>query len=328
MESIFDDKLISSVREKIKGKNKVVIVPEGNEDRVIKSLALTPDIVKKLVGNKEEIEEKIKKEYGNDFDSIMEMVEIVDESNFQTEERIKALIEKRKNKIDHHAAKELLSNRNYVATMMLDCNKADALVGGAEYSTADILRPAFQIIKPKQGSKIVSSFFIMQKEGKMILFADCAVNLKPNAEELKDIAIQTYDSAKELGMDPKVALLSYSTKGSGMGEDVDKVREAYQLLIDERPDLKDCIDGEFQFDAAYDAAVGKIKAPYSEVVGKANVFVFPSLEAGNIGYKIAQFMGGWSAVGPLLQGLNKPVNDLSRGTTPETIAKVMYLSLR
>ncbi len=328
MTSIFDDKLINSVREKIKGQNKVVIVPEGNEDRVIKSLALTPDIIKKLVGNKEEIEEKIKKEYGSDYDSIMEMVEIVDESNFQTEERIKALVEKRKNKIDHVKAKELLANRNYVATMMLDCNKEDALVGGAEYSTADILRPAFQIIKPKAGSKIVSSFFIMQKDDKMILFSDCAVNLKPSAEELKDIAIQTYESAKELGMDPKVALLSYSTKGSGMGEDVDKVREAYQLLIQERPELEDVIDGEFQFDAAYDSAVGKIKAPYSKVVGEANVFIFPSLEAGNIGYKIAQFMGGWSAVGPLLQGLNKPVNDLSRGTTPETIAKVMYLSLR
>ncbi len=328
MTSIFDDKLINSVREKIKGQKKVVIVPEGNEDRVIKSLALTPDIIKKLVGNKEEIEEKIKKEYGSDYDSIMEMVEIVDESNFQTEERIKALVEKRKNKIDHVKAKELLANRNYVATMMLDCNKADALVGGSEYSTADILRPAFQIIKPKAGSKIVSSFFIMQKEDKMLLFSDCAVNLKPSAEELKDIAIQTYESAKELGIDPKVALLSYSTKGSGMGEDVDKVREAYQLLIQERPDLEEVIDGEFQFDAAYDSAVGKIKAPYSKVVGEANVFIFPSLEAGNIGYKIAQFMGGWSAVGPLLQGLNKPVNDLSRGTTPETIAKVMYLSLR
>ncbi len=328
MSDIVQDKIIKEIKNKIKGQNKIVIVPEGAEDRVIRSLALTPEIIKKLVGQEEIITGKIKKEYPNNFDKIMSMVEIIDESQYVTEERVKSLMDKRKGKIDHHKAKELLSNRNYVATMMLDCNKADALVGGSEYSTADILRPAFQIIKPKPGSKIVSSFFIMSKENEMLLFADCAVNLNPTSEQLKDIAVQTIHSAKEIGMDPKLAFLSYSTKGSGSGEDVDKVREAYNLLIEENPEYKDIVDGEFQFDSAYDESIGKIKAPYSEVAGKANVFIFPSLEAGNIGYKIAQFMGGWNAVGPLLQGLNKPVNDLSRGTTPQTIAKVMYLSLR
>ncbi len=328
MSNILEDKLIKSIQEKIKGQNKVVIVPEGDEDRVIKSLSMTPDIIKKLVGEEKIILDKIKNEYPNDFEQIMEKVEVIDKEDFITEERVKSLIEKRKGKIDHVKAEELLQYNNYVATMMLDCNKADALVGGSKYSTADILRPAFQIIKPKPGSKIVSSFFIMQKGDEMNLFADCAVNINPSSEQLKDIALQTIESAKELGIDPKVAFLSYSTKGSGSGEDVDKVREAYQMLIDENPACKDFVDGEFQFDSAYDETVGQLKAPYSATAGKANVFIFPSLEAGNIGYKIAQFMGGWNAVGPLLQGLNKPVNDLSRGTTPETIAKVMYLSLR
>lgn len=328
MTNILNDKLIKQVSDKIKGKNKVVVVPEGNEIRVIKSLEMTPDIVKKLLGNKEEIDKLIKEEYKDNYSEIMKMVEIIDEKEFQSEDRINALVEKRKGKVDYEKAKDLLSNRNYVATMILEQGEADALVGGAQYSTADILRPAFQIIKPKAGSNIVSSFFIMQKEEKTILFSDCAVNLKPTAEELKDITLQTYQSAKEFGIDPKVALLSYSTKGSGAGEDVQKVKDAYELIIKEHPELKENIDGEFQFDAAYDMTVGKLKAPDSKVVGNANVFIFPSLEAGNIGYKIAQFMGGWSAVGPLLQGLNKPVNDLSRGTTAETIAKVMYLSLR
>lgn len=323
-----ENKIIGQIKEKIKGKNKVVIVPEGNEDRIIKSLKLTPDIVKKLVGEEKEILEKIKAEYGDDFDEVMKMVQIVDEKDFITEERVRSLIAKRKNKIDHLQAAELLINRNYVATMMLDCNKADALVGGSYYSTADILRPAFQIIKTKPGSSLVSSFFIMQKDDDIRLFADCAININPTSEQLKEIVYQTIDSAKELGMDPKVALLSFSTKGSGKGEDVDKVREAYNLVMEEHPEYKDIVDGESQFDAAFSERVGKIKAPYSEVLGNANVFIFPSLEAGNIGYKIAEHMGGWEALGPLLQGLNKPVNDLSRGTTPETIAKVMYLSLR
>lgn len=324
----FNSKIIEDIKVKIKDQNKVVIVPEGSEDRVIKSLKYTPDIIKKLVGKEEEIKRKIEEEYKEQASTIMEKVIIVDEKDYVTEERVLSLIQKRKNKVDEEEAKELLSHRNYVATMMLECNKADALVGGSYYSTADILRPAFQIIKPKPGTSTVSSFFMMQKDRDLKLFADCAININPTEEQLAEIAYQSIISAKELGMDPKVVFLSFSTKGSGKGEEVDKVREAYNTFVEKYPEFKDIVDGESQFDAAYNPKVGKIKAPNSNIIGDANVFIFPNLESGNIGYKIAEQMGGWEAIGPLLQGLNKPVNDLSRGTTPETIAKVMYLSLR
>ncbi len=326
--NFYDDKIINKIKESLSGQNKSIIVPEGDEDRVIQSLQYTPEIKKILLGNELEITNKIKKEYPDTYQEIMKMVQIIDSQDYITEDLVHSLVEKRNNKISYEDAKQLLQHRNYLATMILEQNGADALVGGSQYSTADILRPAFQIIKPKPGNSIVSSYFIMRKNDEVCVFADCAININPTAEQLKEIAVQTIESSKKIDLNPKVAFLSFSTKGSGKSESVDKVRNAYNLLIEENPKYKDFVDGEAQFDTAVSKRVAKIKAPKSKVLGDANVFIFPNLESGNIGYKIAEHMGGWQAIGPLLQGLNKPVNDLSRGTTPQTIAKVMYLSLR
>ncbi|MFV0287986.1 MAG: phosphate acetyltransferase [Mycoplasmatales bacterium] len=328
MNNLFEDELIKKIQNKIKGQSKVVVVPEGSEIRVIKSLSMTPDIVKKLLGEKTKILERIKQEYPNNYETILQQVQIIEPHEYVTEQVVNKLVKLRKGKLDFKEAQKLLQKPNYIATMMLENGEADALVGGSEYATVDILRPAFQIIKTRPQTKLVSSFFLLQKEEQKLLFADCAINVNPSAEQLKEIALQTINSAHELGMTPKVAFLSYSTKGSATGESVDKVYQAYELLIKENPAYEKFVEGELQFDAAWDKEVSNIKAPTSKIKGQANIFIFPSLEAGNIGYKIAQYLGNWSATGPLLQGLNKPVNDLSRGTTPETIAKVMYLSLK
>lgn len=328
MEKLLENELVDAIKTKISKENKKIVVPEGNEIRVIKSLKYTPEIEKILIGNVKEIENLIETEYGVKSSEILKKVKIIDPNEFDNEALISELVNLRKGKLDGNGAKDLIKKPTYFATMLLQTGHADALVGGSFYTTADILRPAFQIIKPKKGTKVISSFFLMTQGEKKVLFSDCAVNINPTSEELKEITVQTIKTAEQLGIDPKVALLSYSTLGSGSGEAVDKVRKAYELLIKEHPELSDKVDGELQFDAAYDKMTAKIKAKNSKVAGEANVFIFPNLEVGNIGYKIAQFMGSWEAVGPLLQGLNKPVNDLSRGTTPETIAQVMYLSLR
>lgn len=323
-----EDIIIKKIKKDIKEKKKKIIVPEGDEIRVIKSLKYTPEIIKILLGEENEILNLIKTEYPENYNEIIAKVEIVEPKNYCNEDRIQQLLEIRKGKLEYDQAKDLLCQNPYIAMMMLYNGEGDAVVGGSYYSTADILRPSLQIIKTKPGTKIASSCFIMKKEDKTVLFADCALNVNPTAEEIKEIALQTLETAQELNIDPKVAFLTYSTKGSGSGESVEKMQKAYSLLIEEYPEFKNMVDGEFQFDAAYAQRVGKIKAPDSPVSGQANVFIFPNLEAGNIGYKIAEYMGDWSATGPIIQGLNKRVNDLSRGTTPEVMAQIMYLSLR
>jgi phosphate acetyltransferase len=193
---------------------------------------------------------------------------------------------------------------------------ADSLLGGATYSTADTVRPALQLIKTKPGNSIVSSCFILVRpsatgENEVLAMADCAINIKPTADELVEIAGETAECAKIFGIDPKVAFLSYSTLGSGKGEDVDKMREATEKAKAKYPNL--AIDGELQFDAAVAPRVARTKCPNSEVAGHANTFIFPDINAGNIGYKVAQRMGNFEAYGPILLGLNASINDLSRG---------------
>lgn len=319
------DSTILKIKKRIRNKNKRVAIPDGEDIRVIKSLWMTPEVVKVLIGDTVVINDMISQEYTNTFVEIMEMVEIIDLSDYNTEEDIEEFVKITGDKIDYDNAREYLGNPPYVATLLLQRGFVDAVVGGSTYSTAEILRPALQIIKARD--KIVSSYFLMKRGEEKLLFADCAVNIDPTPEELKEIAKQTIKTAEELEINPRVAFLSYSTKGSGRGPGVEKVQEAFALLLEENPDLKKYVDGELQFDTAVSKAVADVKAPGSAVAGRANVFIFPDLESGNIAYKVAEYMGDWEAIGPLLQGLNKPVNDLSRGTTPETIAQVIYLSL-
>ena len=212
--------------------------------------------------------------------------------------------------------RKLLKQANYFGTMLVKMGYADALLGGATYSTADTVRPALQIIKTKPGNKIVSSCFILVRangvgENEVLAMGDCAINIKPTEDELVEIGLETAQTAKIFGIDPKVAYLSYSTLGSGKGEDVDKMRNACNKLKALAPDLD--VDGELQFDAAVSPRVAHTKCPDSKVAGHANTFIFPDINAGNIGYKIAQRLGSFDAYGPILQGLNAPINDLSRG---------------
>jgi phosphate acetyltransferase len=200
--------------------------------------------------------------------------------------------------------------------MLVKMGVADCLLGGATYSTADTVRPALQLIKTKPGNKIVSSCFILVRSGatgsnEVLAMGDCAINIKPSPEELVEIATEVAHCSRIFGVDPKVAMLSYSTKGSGKGEDVDKMRTATELLKATNPDFP--VDGEMQFDAAVSPTVGQLKFPGSPVAGYANTFIFPDINAGNIGYKIAQRLGNFDAYGPILLGLNAPINDLSRG---------------
>ena len=206
---------------------------------------------------------------------------------------------------------------NYFGTMMVYKGYADGLVSGAVGTTADTVRPALQIIKTVPGMSRTSGAFFMLRDDEMYLMADCAINIDPNSDDLAEIAVASDKTARQFGMEPKIAMLSFSTKGSASHELVDKVANATAKALEMNPELQ--LDGELQFDAAFVPSVGEKKAPDSKVAGHANVFVFPSLEAGNIGYKIGQRFGGFEAVGPVLQGLNSPVNDLSRGCNEEEV---------
>ena len=268
--------------------------------------------------------------------------EIIDPAAYpEFDSLVAQMFELRKGKMTEEECRAALSKSNYFGTMLVKAGKADALLGGATYSTADTVRPALQIIKTKKGANLVSSSFILfrEKDGKeeRIAMGDCAINLSYSdkldkegnvvltaAQQLAEVAVETARTADYFGIDPKVAVLSFSTYGSGKGGTVqlshDAVIEARKL------DPKLVIDGEFQFDAAVSAEVAKTKCPDSKVAGQANTFIFPLIEAGNIGYKIAQRLGGFEAYGPILQGLNAPINDLSRGCTADEVYKMAIIT--
>ena len=299
-----------------------IVFPEGSDPRILEASAklvaegiLTPI----LVGNKEEIEAAAK---AGNFD--IAGAEIIDPENYDGfEEMVEMYCELRKKKgVTPEEARKVLSASNYFGTMLVKMGKAESLLGGATYSTADTVRPALQLIKTKPGNTIVSSCFILARPdgnggNELLAMGDCAINLFPTDDELVEIAGETAKCAEIFGIDPKVAFLSYSTLGSGKGEAVDKVRSAAAKAKERYPEL--AIDGELQFDAAVSPTVAKTKCPDSKVAGQANTFVFPDINAGNIGYKIAQRLGGFDAYGPILLGLNAPINDLSRGCNAEEV---------
>ncbi|MFB4163589.1 phosphate acetyltransferase [Alteribacillus sp. JSM 102045] len=320
---------MSDLFEAIKGQVKAdfpsIVFPEGEDERIVKAAAqLSQDKMLKpiIVGNKEKVQEK-----ANSLGVSFENVDIYDPSSYENFDKlVTAFVERRKGKETEESAKEKLQDPNYFGTMLVYLDYADGLVSGAAHSTGDTVRPALQIIKTKPGIQKTSGVFIMVKEDKKFVFADCAINISPNAEELAEIAISTAETAKAFEIDPKVAMLSFSTKGSASSMETQKVSEATKTAQQDRPDL--VIDGEFQFDAAFVPAVAEKKAPDSPLQGEANVFIFPSLESGNLGYKIAQRLGGYDAIGPILQGLNKPVNDLSRGCSADDVYKLALITAK
>ena len=315
--------LFATLKEKLHGKGTTIVLPEGTDERILGAAArLAKDELVNpiLVGNTAEIKQK-----ADALNISLSGVTIYDPASYEEmEEMVAAFVERRKGKVSEEDARKLLQDENYFGTMLVYMGKAQGLVSGAVHSTADTVRPALQIIKTKPGVSKTSGVFIMVRGEEKYVFADCAINISPSSQDLAEIAVESAKTAALFGVDPRVAMLSFSTKGSAKSPETEKVVEATQLAKQMAPELT--LDGEFQFDAAFVPAVAKQKAPGSVIEGNANVFVFPSLEAGNIGYKIAQRFGNFEAIGPVLQGLNMPVNDLSRGCNEEDVYKLSLIT--
>ena len=320
--------MFQNLIDKLKAHPRKIVFTEGTDPRILEASArllsgtfLTPV----LVGNEEEVQAAAEKASFNIRGAI-----IIDPENYDgMDAMVEKMVELRKGKMTADECRAALKKGNYFGTMLVKMGVADALLGGATYSTADTVRPALQLVKTKPGNKIVSSCFILVRasatgDNDVLAMGDCAINIKPEEDELVEIAVETAKCAKIFGIAPKVAFLSYSTKGSGKGEDVDKMRNACEKAKALMPDIP--VDGEMQFDAAVSPTVGQLKFPGSPVAGYANTFIFPDINAGNIGYKIAQRLGGFEAYGPILLGLNAPINDLSRGCNAQEVYSMAIIT--
>ncbi len=305
---------------------KHIVLPEGNDDRILAAASrlLEMDVVDiSIIGNKKQIENKII-ELGLNFDfSKIKIINPIESEYY--DDYVNTYFELRKAKnVTLGMAKDLMEDVSYFGTMMVYKGHADGMVSGAAHTTQHTILPALQFIKTKPNSSVVSSVFFMCLEDRVSVFGDCAINPNPTAEQLAEIAISSADSSLAFGIEPKIAMLSYSSGFSGKGDEVDKVRAATEIVRQKRPDLK--IEGPIQYDAAVDMTVGKSKLPNSEVAGQASVLIFPDLNTGNNTYKAVQRETGALAIGPMLQGLNKPVNDLSRGCTIDDIINTVVIT--
>ncbi len=318
--------LFEELKVEVKEKHPSIVFPEGEDERVLKAAFRLKEenILEPIVlGKRSEVEETAKA-IGKDLANI----NFIDPAEAKDiDEMAQTFFERRKGKITLEDAKALLlKDVNYFGTILVYMKKADGLVSGAAHATSDTVRPALQIIKMKEGYKKTSGVFVMVKGAERYIFADCAINIAPDSNDIAETAILSNMTAKSFGVDPKIALLSFSTKGSAKSDETEKVINALEI-VKER-DASIAVDGELQFDAAFVPTVAEKKAKGSAIAGHANVFIFPSLEAGNIGYKIAQRLGGYDAIGPILQGLNSPVNDLSRGCNSDDVYKLALITAK
>lgn len=317
--------LFESLKFKIVRRHIKIVFPEATDPRILgaASRLRSEELVEPvLIGNPAEIEKAAEARGIN-----IANFEILDPENYDRwDEMVEAFVERRNGKATKEQAEEILKDVNYFGTMLTYMGITEGMVSGAIHSTGDTVRPALQIIKTKPGVSRTSGAFLMVRgrDQEKYLFSDCAINVNPSAQELAEIAVDSAKTAELFDIDPKVAMLSFSTKGSAKAPEVDKVVEATKTAQELAPEYE--IDGELQFDAAYISAVAQLKAPESEVAGKATVFVFPDLQSGNIGYKIAQRFGNFEAIGPILQGLNKPISDLSRGSNEEDVYKLSIIT--
>lgn len=312
--------------QRAKKEKKHIVLPEGEDKRILQAAIklINQDVVRlTILGKKEKVKENLKK-LDVAFDS--DKINIINpETSSYFKDYAKTYYELRKHKnINLAMAEDKMLNVSYFGTMMVYKGDADGMVSGAAHTTQHTILPALQFIKTKPGASIVSSIFFMCLEDRVSVFGDCAINPNPNAEQLAEIAITSADSSASFGIEPKIAMLSYSSGTSGVGEEVDKVRKATEIVRKKRPDLK--VEGPIQYDAAVDITVGKSKLPNSEVAGEASVLIFPDLNTGNNTYKAVQRETGALAIGPMLQGLNKPVNDLSRGCTVDDIFNTVIIT--
>ena len=315
--------VFENLKANLIGKNARIVLPEGEEPRILqaaKRIVKETDVTPVLLGNPDKIGIYL------EIEGILEGYEVINPQTYPDfEEMVASLVERRNGKMTEEEARQILKDDvNYFGVMLVHMGIVDGMVSGAIHSTAATVRPALQIIKTRPNVSRTSGAFLMVRGSDRYLFGDCAININPDAEGLAEIAINSAITAKMFGIDPKIAMLSYSTKGSGFGESVDKVVAATKIAHELRPDLE--IDGELQFDAAFVPETAALKALGSKVAGQANVFIFPGIEAGNIGYKMAERLGGFAAVGPVLQGLNKPVNDLSRGCNADDVYKLTLIT--
>ncbi len=305
----------------LKANPKTIVFTEGTDPRILEASArlLSGTFLKPLLVGKESEIYAAAEEAGFNIRG----AETIDPETYpEMDAMVAKMVELRKGKMTEDQCRDALKRSNYFGTMLVAMGKADCLLGGATYSTADTVRPALQLVKTKPGNKIVSSCFIMVRErasgdNEVLAMADCAINIDPTEDDLVEIATETVQCGRVFGIDPKVAFLSYSTKGSGKGETVDKMRNACERAKLAMPNVP--VDGEMQFDAAASPVVARTKHLDGGVGGHANVFIFPDINAGNIGYKIAQRLGGFDAYGPILLGLNAPINDLSRGCNGQEV---------
>lgn len=315
--------LFTSIKQQVAGKGIRIVLPEGKDERIVgaaSALAKEGAVTPILLGQKDEIEEAAKKAGV----SVASIEVKTPETDPLFDELVEAFVERRKGKATEEDARKMLKDPNYFGTMLVYTGKADGLVSGAIHSTGDTVRPALQIIKTKPGISKVAGAMIMVRDAERYLFSDVAINIAPEAADLAENAVVSAETAQIFGIEPRVAMLSFSTKGSAKSAETEKVIEATKLAKEKAPELT--LDGEFQFDAAFVPTVAAQKAPDSVLKGDANVFIFPSLEAGNIGYKIAQRLGKFEAVGPILQGLNAPVNDLSRGCNTQDVYNLSLIT--
>lgn len=313
----------------LKNDPKKIILTEGTDSRILEAssrLLASSFLHPILVGRPDEIYEAAEESGFNIRGS-----EIIDPSNFdKIDEMVELFCEIRKDKgVTPEEARKLLTSPNYFGTMLVKMGYADALLGGATYSTADTVRPALQLIKTKPGHNLVSSCFILVRpsatgDNEVLAMGDCSINIKPNEDELVEMADGIIKCATMFGIDPKVAFLSYSTFGSAAGDDVDRMRNAAIRTKRNHPEIP--VEGDIQFDAAVSPRVAKSKCPDSTLGGNANTFIFPDINAGNIGYKIAQRLGNFEAYGPILIGLNSPINDLSRGCTAAEVYSMAIIT--
>lgn len=327
-----ENSYIESIFAKARQYNKTIVLPEGEDERVlIAAHQIREKKIAKLIilGDVAEIET-----YFSNKGWALDGIELIDPAKSdKLPVYTELLYNLRKDKgLSQEDAAKLALNANYFGTLMIKAGDADGLVSGANHSTADTVRPALQIIKSAHKDRGVSSMFIMVCDNKPYYLSDCAININPSAKELSDIALESADSVIQFGDTPRIAMLSYSTYGSGKGESVDKVKEATRLAKEalQAPEYKDkgiLLDGELQADAALDSVVATKKAQGSEVAGSANTLIFPNIDAGNIGYKLLQRLGGAESYGPILQGLNAPVNDLSRGCFAEDIVGMVAITV-
>ena len=329
--------MLTEILKTLKAERRKIVFTEGEDPRILEAAArLKKDDIMDvlLIGNVEKVKAAAK---AGSFD--IEGMEILDPATYpEMDTMVAKMVELRKGKMTDEECRTALSKGNYFGTMLVKMGKADGLLGGATYSTADTVRPALQLIKTKPGAHLVSSCFILTRGDERLAMGDCAINIDypdskdkegnvtlKGSDKLAEVVVETAHTAKLFGIDPKVAVLSFSTKGSGKGATVELSRDATAKAQEMAPDL--AIDGELQFDAAVSPVVAATKCKGSPVAGQANTFIFPCIEAGNIGYKIAQRLGGFEAYGPILQGLNAPINDLSRGCNADEVYTMAIITM-